>query len=225
MIALVVLTVTLLSVTLSVRTGEDDRRFIDLKKVPLVGLSTRDFVPEDWLIEREIMGDINGDHMRDIVLALVERDRTADKERYRALVVVAGSRDGKLHRIAVADRLLADLHSGGMKCGSGGENVSVTLTDKGVLIVSQCLGGADLISFKHRFKYDLRLKRIVLIGADSESGSPPYQLTVTSTNYLSGVRITKRFDQRHPKGITKRTNISTRRKYLIDEMDYEDLPN
>lgn len=205
------------------QSESDTRRFINLKNLPSEATSVIDFVPSGWVIEKQIKGDINFDSKSDVILELVENEKTSDDERYRALLIIVQTGIGKFQRLAVADRLLADFHSGGMKCGTDGENVEIKLSKKGVLAVYQCLGGADLITYTHRFRYNINLKRVELIGADSEDGSPAYQMTVSSINYLTHKKITTRSDDKHPNGVTKRETISAGKKFFIEEIDNENF--
>lgn len=209
--------------TLNAQSEPDTRRFINLNNLPMETTSVTNFVPSGWIIEKQIKGDINFDSKPDVVLELVENEETSDDERYRALIIIVQTGNGKFQRLTVADRLLADFHSGGMKCGTDGENVEINLSKKGVLTVYQCLGGADLITYTHRFRYNINLKRMELIGADSEDGSPAYQMTVSSINYLTRKKITTRTDDKHPNGITKRETISAEKKLFIEEIDNENF--
>ena len=217
----IVCLVILFARTSNAQVEPDTRRFVNLNNLPTEASSVSGFVPSGWIIEKQIKGDINFDSKPDVILGLVENDKTPDDERYRALLIIVQKEDGKLMRLAVADRLLADFHSGGMKCCSDCENVSIKLSKKGVLTVYQCLGGADLITYTHRFRYNVNLKRMELIGIDSENGSPAYQMTVSSINYLTHRKIITRIDDKHPKGVTKRGTVSANKKFFIEDIDNE----
>ena len=150
------------------RAQGDERRFIDLKQVPVEGSAAQDFAPRGWKIEEEIKGDLNADSRPDTVVKLIEDlpAETADgalNDRYRALLVLAGGVDGKLQRLAAATRLLRCTGCGGVLGDPGGGDVKI---EKGVLIISQLYGSRESVDITQRFRYDARLKRLVLIGED-----------------------------------------------------------
>ena len=213
--------VLLVSVTICDAQNDGQIRRVDPKKIPVDAAKLQDFVPAGWMIEKQIKGNINFDSEPDAVLQLVESDDTADEERYRALIILIQIGKGKWRRVGVSDRLLAEFNSGGMKCGTEGDNIKIKLSGKGILSVDQCLGGANLITYTHRFRYEINSKRMRLIGADSENGSPASQLTTTGINYLTGIKISTLFDDRHPKGITKRLKIPTNKILYLEELDNE----
>jgi hypothetical protein len=206
----------LLAILLSAIRSEaqEQRRLINSAKMPVNASSINSFVPDSWRIEKQVNGDLNGDSVSDVVLQLLEKDEANKEELFRALIVLLKRADGKYLRITVARSLLAEYSSGGMKCGSQGQNIEVKI-DKGVFDVDQCLGGASLITFKHRFRYDKSLNRVVLIGLDSENGSGG--LEVKSVNYLTGLSITKTAISDNPvRWKTKREKVSTKQLFIED---------
>lgn len=200
--------------------AQDTRRALDAKTLAVEGRRPADFVPRGWVLEREIQGNLTADSLPERVLVLVESPNEAREERYRALVIVSPDARGVLRRIVVAPRLVADYHSGGMKSGTAGENIDVSVTARRVLVVKQALGGATTLDFTHRFRLDSATKRFALIGEDVDNGSPANQRTVTSTNYLTRTRVVTTYDDKRPKGFERRARVGGRAEFL-EELDYE----
>jgi hypothetical protein len=72
--------------------------------VPTQGKTVQDFVPKGWKIRDKVEGDINNDRLADTVLTLIEAGTQSD--RARAIVVLVKQGNGKLQRLAVANKLL-----------------------------------------------------------------------------------------------------------------------
>ncbi len=206
------------------RAQGDERRFLDLKQVPVEGSAAQDFVPRGWKIEEEIKGDLNADSRPDVVVKLIEDlpEETADgtlNDRYRALLVLAGGADGKLQRVGAATRLLLCTGCGGVLGGQGGGDVKI---EKGVLIISQLYGSRESVDITQRFRYDPRLKRFVLIGEDVDNTDRAVGTSVIeSSNYLTGVKTIKktRYNQKSDRDVvlsstTKR--VPTTKRFLED---------
>ena len=226
---LVVLALTLAALaTATSRAQEDERRFIDLKQVPVEGASAQDFVPRGWKIEEQVDGDLNADARPDMVLKLIEDlpEETTDgalNVRYRALFVLLKTEAGKLHRAAAGARLLQCTGCGGVLGSPGGGDIQI---EKGVLVVSQLSGSRESTDVTQRFRYDARLKRFVLIGEDRvDTDRLTGQSTSESVNYLTGVKIIKktRLDKSGDRDIpvsTATKKIAVTKRFLED-VDYE----
>jgi hypothetical protein len=207
----------------------EGRRLLDARLVPAEGRTAADFVPGGWVKEEEVNGDLNGDGLTDAALRLIE-DLPVEtggvwNERYRALVVLFGKSGGGFERAAVAARLLSCSTCAGVLGDPGGGNVSLEIKN-GVLNVSQLSGSREATDLTHRFRYDPRLKRFLLIGEDIETydrilGNSQSE----STNYLTGTRITKKHRVLRKNGepvlvSTAKKKVSATRRFLED-VDYE----
>lgn len=227
MIALVPGVVMLLAWT-SRAQDDEARRFIDLKQVSVEGNAAQDFVPRGWKIEGQTEGDLNVDSKPDLVLKLIEDlpEETADGAlniRYRALLVLLKTENGKLHRAAAADRLLQCTGCGGMMGNPGGGDITI---EKGVLIVSQLSGSRETNDLTQRFRYDPRLKRFVLIGEDLEyRDRATGDSESTSSNYLTGVKTFRK--TRLAKSGDREITVSSKTqripvsKRFLEDIDYE----
>lgn len=208
---------------------DGERRFLDPQLVPAEGRAAADFVPRGWVSEEEVTGDLNGDGVTDVARRLVE-DLPAEtngvwNERHRALVLLFGKAGGGFVRAAVASRLLYCSLCAGVLGDPAGGNISLEIKN-GVLIVSQLSGSRESTDITQRFRHDPRLKRFVLIGEDIET----YDRLVgdgqtESTNYLTGVRVTKKHRVRKKDGepvlvSTARKKVAARRRF-IEDVDYE----
>jgi hypothetical protein len=200
--------------------AQEQRRTIDPTIVAMEGRRPADFVPRGWLLEREIQGNLTSDSLAERVLMLVEAPADGQEERYRGLVVLTPDRRGVLRRLSLAPRILAEYASGGMKSGTAGENIEIAVTSRRVLVIRQSLGGANTLDYTHRFRFDPATRRLRLIGEDVDNGSPANQRTVTSTNYLTGVRVRTRYDESNPRGVARRSNVKWPAEFL-EEVDYE----
>jgi hypothetical protein len=226
---LVVLALTLAALAgVDARAQEEERRFIDLKQVPVEGAAAQDFVPRGWKIEGQVDGDLNADARPDVVLKLIEDlpEETAEgalNVRYRALLVLLKTETGKLYRAAAGTRLLQCTGCGGVLGSPGGGDIQI---EKGVLVVYQLSGSRESTDLTQRFRYDARLKRFVLIGEDQVSTDRlTGEGTSESTNYLTGVKIIKktRLDKSGDRDIpvsstTKKIAVTKR---FLEDVDYE----
>ncbi|HZT57661.1 MAG TPA: hypothetical protein VFA21_03445 [Pyrinomonadaceae bacterium] len=179
---------------------DETPRYLDVNLVPAQGRSASDFVPKGWKLEgdeAETNGDLNKDGVPDKVLRLVEdipiegKDGTYNN-RYRALVILFGQAGGGFKRAAVATKLLGCSMCAGVLGDPEGGNITVEIKN-GVLNVNQLSGSREATDLTQRFRYDAASGRFLLIGQDvneydrAEGGG-----TSTSTNYLTGVQITKK---------------------------------
>jgi hypothetical protein len=185
---------------LSAARQDDVPRFLDVKLLPAEASTTKEFVPKGWKLEgdeAEVTGDLNKDGLPDKVLRLVEDMPVEGKDgvynnRYRALVILFARGDGGFKRAAVATKLLGCSMCAGVLGDPEGGNIQIEIKN-GVLNVNQLSGSREATDLTQRFRYDAATGRFLLIGQDvneydrAEGGG-----TSTSTNYLTGVRITKK---------------------------------
>ncbi|MBC7930996.1 MAG: hypothetical protein H7Z38_10585 [Rubrivivax sp.] len=213
---------------------DNERRFLDTKLVPAEGVVVSDFVPKGWKVETdegEVTGDLNKDGAPDKVLRLVEdmpiegADGTYNT-RYRALVILFARPGGVgFARAAVATKLLGCTLCAGMLGDPYGGNVVIEIK-KGVLDVNQLSGAREASELAQHFRYDAALKRFVLIGEDTEYYD---RLTLAgtqmSTNYLTGVRITKKTksvgEGKDPAIVSNKTTRVPIKSRFIEDVDYE----
>jgi hypothetical protein len=211
----------------------DERRVLDPASVPVEGRAVTDFVPRGWKIETdegEITGDLNKDAVADKVLRLVEDKPTeaADgtfNERSRALVILFGKSGGGFTRAAVAARLLGCTLCAGMLGDPAGGNIQIEIKN-GVLNVNQLSGSREATDLTQRFRYDAAAKRFLLIGEDVDNyDRAEGNSTATSTNYLTGVRVTKKTrvmrEGRDPVRISNKTTRVPLKRRFIEDVDYE----
>ena len=198
---------------------------IDQSRIPAEANNVNDFVPPGWKIEEQVAGDLNGDSVPDYALKLVEdkpakNDDESASERRRALVVVLKNR-AQLSRAGVALDLLQCTRCGGAFYGVMESPANVKI-EKGVLI-EQDHGSREVTDLTYRFRYEPGSKRLALIGFDLRSNDRLTGEAVTeSTNYLTGVRITKRMKGRSNKSLRK--VVSTGKIYLeqVDNEKFEE---
>lgn len=221
-----------LLVTPSGAAGQDgERRSLDPQLVPAEGRSARDFVPKGWKVETDggvTSGDLNGDGAADAVLRLVEDAPVEGPDgvlntRYRALVILLARPGGGFARAAVATKLLGCSTCYGVLGDPEGGNIQVGIRN-GVLDVSQLSGSREATDLTLRFRHDPANGRFQLIGEErSEYDRAAGGGTGTSTNYLTGVRVTKITTA--GRGGRERTSSKTTRvprtRRFIEELDYE----
>jgi hypothetical protein len=216
------------------RQDEDEKpRYLDAKLVPAEGRAARDFVPRGWKLEGdagEITGDLDRDGTPDKVLRLVEdmpveRPDGVYNTRYRALVVLLARPGGSFKRAAVATRLLGcSLCAGAIGDPEGG-NITVEIKG-GVLNVGQLSGAREVTDLTQRFRYDVARGRFALIGADVEEYDRAEGDSETvSTNYLTGVRVSKKMKVKKPGAdpvlVSNKTTRVRRELRFIEDVDYE----
>lgn len=210
---------------------DDVPRFLDVKLLPSEAGTTKEFVPKGWKLEgdeAEATGDLNKDGLPDKVLRLVEDLPLEGKDgvynnRYRALVILFAQPGGGFKRTAVATKLLGCSLCAGVLGDPEGGNIQVEIKN-GVLNVNQLSGSREAEDLTQRFRYDDAAGRFLLIGEDkneydrAEGGG-----TSVSTNYLTGVQITKktkatRNGNESVISSTSRNVRATRR--FIEDVDY-----
>jgi hypothetical protein len=205
------------------------RVVLNEKLVPQVGVKITDFVPKGWKIEQELRGHLNSDLLEDVVLQLIEdkpEEGSKDEypDRYRALVILFKSPDGKYHRAAVAGKLIQCTGCGGV-LGSGGAGADLKIV-RGVLLVSQLSGSRAATDRLRRIRYDGQTGRFLLIGEDiDEYDRGTGKSVFTSTNYLSGHQIIEKrqFNERLDKYVTsnKQSKSIEKKQIPIEDVDYE----
>ncbi len=218
------------SLWLNAAPTPETQRVIDPKIVPLSGASTKAFVPKGWKLQDEQQGDLNGDAIPDAVLQLIEDlPKKGDDEfqtRYRALLILFKTAEGKYTRAAVAGTLLMCGGCGGMLGGLGDTPGADVKIEKGVLLIAQLSGSRNATDLLYRFRYDPQAKQFWLIGQDVNNFD---RLTgeseMTSTNYLTGKQIIER--RKHDEKSEKETIVSQKMKVVaktrktIEQVNYE----
>lgn len=212
---------------------DDERRFLDVKLVPAEGSVASEFVPKGWKLETdegEITGDLNKDAAPDKVLRLVEdmplqREDGVYNTRYRALVILLARRGGGWERAVVATKVLSCTLCAGMLGDPDGGNIQIEIKN-GILNINQLSGAREATDLAQHFRYDAALKRFVLIGEDMDyydrvEGGGKNE----STNYLTGVRVTKKTKLikrgQDPVIVSnKRTRVPVKSRF-IEDVDYE----
>lgn len=210
---------------------DEPRRFLDPNRVPAEGAKPADFVPGGWKAETDesvVTGDLNRDGAPDAVLRLVEDMPVQGADgvlttRYRALVVLLAKPGGGFSRAAVATKLLGCSLCFGVLGDPEGGNIQVEI-EKGVLNVSQLSGSREARDHTLRFRHDAATGRFRLIGEEvSDYDRLEANGTSTSTNYLTGVRVTK--TSRTLRGGRESTSTKTTRvpriTRFIEDVDYE----
>jgi hypothetical protein len=220
-------------VAASMPRQDDARRFLDAKLVPAEARAVSDFVPKGWKIETnegEVTGDLNKDGMADKVVRLVEDMPVEGADgvynmRYRALVILFARPGGGYARASVAAKLLSCTMCAGMLGDPEGGNVQIEIKN-GVLYANQLSGSREATDHTQSFRYDAALKRFVFIGEDiNDYDRITLDSTSVSTNYLTGVRITKKMralkEGRDPVLVSNKTTRVPVRKRFIEDVDYE----
>jgi hypothetical protein len=173
------------------------------------------FAPRGWKIEQQINGHLNNDKVWDAALVLVEKPvaKNPDAPRNRALVVLL--REGKgWRRAGINTLLLLGTRDGGAFYGVSETPVGVTI-EKGVLLVGQESGSREMLNTTHKFRFDARLGRFVLIGTDIiEHDRLSGSAENTSTNYLTGARIKTTIAGESEKLVRVRSRVSRKLRPL-----------
>ncbi len=215
------------------RQDDEAPRVLDAKLVPAEGRAVADFVPRGWKLEGdegEATSDLNRDGAPDKVLRLVEdmpveRPDGVYNTRYRALVVLLGQTGGGLKRAAVATRLLGCTLCAGALGDPEGGNITVEIKG-GVLNVHQLSGSREATDLTQRFRYDSASGRFALIGQDIETyDRAEGNSDSVSTNYLTGVRVSKKFRVKKPGAdpvaVSNKTTRFKPARLFIEDVDYE----
>src|SRR5262245_20880381 len=150
--------------------AQDPKNLINKSRIPQEADNVEKFVPQGWIIEERLTGDLNGDSVPDYALKLVEDQPAKDSndvamERQRALVIVLQKSGGKLSRAAVAARLLQCTRCGGLFYSFSESPANVQI-ENGVIVVDQDHGGRNLTNTTYRFRYEAPSGQFILIGCD-----------------------------------------------------------
>lgn len=181
--------VSLLLLTASIHVRAQDSPQLNPSALPPQGVKAEDFAPRGWKVAARATGDLNGDGRVDQVIQLVPHDYdysgiTAAPES-QALLILFSSDDGRLQRAASTTKLLVSLVP---------QYIFQLSIKNGVLIVNQNYGMTDVTDITHRFRYDAKTGRFLLIGKDTfnyhRPQGPRWPGIRISENYLTGVRIT-----------------------------------
>lgn len=211
----------------------------DEEKPPAIelpaGADTADkFVPRGWRMEAEaddaLAGDLNGDGLADRVLRLVQDLPVEDADgtrrtRFRALAVLLGRQGGGFTRAAVSTRLLLCSTCAGVRGDpAGGGNIQVRV-GRGVIVVEQQSGSRFAYNQTLRFRHDRETNRFVLIGEDFDNhDTATGDRTNESANYLTGVKLTRKFryDQRRDAEVlvSEKTARVPRQRKFLEDVDY-----
>jgi len=168
--------------------AQEQIKRINTAELPVESATAGDFVPRDWVIEKEMNGDLNGDSAPDVVIKLVEKKAPGSDElnppfRRRALLILFKLPDGRLRRVAFADKVL--------QCGFCMEDDPPDVEiAKGVIIITLVYGGHAMSNETYRFKFDSRTERFAMIGMDYDCLNRRDDRGYSeSTNFLTGVKI------------------------------------
>lgn len=157
------------------------------------------FIPAGWEITDKVQGDVTGDKVDDLVLAL---KKTGDPETPGRLLVLMRDSKGGLKLIGSNSDLLLCEHCGGMAADH-----EITISKKGVLVVDQLAGDRGLRRDVWRFRLDPAVRKMRLIGLDIETRDQVERSgTTESTNYLTGKRIAESYaysEKKHATVVTK----------------------
>lgn len=203
----------------------EEKVWFDDSALPRTAANTEMFVPEGWMIEEPVSGDLNNDSLPDTALALVEQAKenaggeTSDS-RERVLMILFKNSKGEFERVATAKNILICTACGGVL---GGEtSASDIKIQKGVLVINTLTGSRESTETTFRFRYDPKVKKIALIGYDKiERDRATGASTSRSTNFLTGVRITEEFqyNRKSDKDLKKsgiRSKVSKPTQYFED---------
>jgi hypothetical protein len=182
---------------------------LPVKHLPREGQTLVDFLPDGWMVEEEVSGDLNGDGGADIAAILIQDQPDFDasglkSERQRGLVVLIGYENSGFHLAGTNDSLLHCTTCGGVKEGVGLD------IKKGILVLSQLSGSRLYTETTWRFRYDHQTQRFILIGRDAENADGTLGTgKVESCNCLTGLKLTETY--RHDRDGKRRITLSTTR--------------
>lgn len=203
-------------------------------ELPASAATTDEFVPRGWRMETEtddaLAGDLDGDRIADRVLRLVQDSPVESPDgtmrtRFRALVVLLGKPGGGFTRAAVSTRLLLCSTCAGVRGDpSSGGNIQVRV-ERGVIVVGQQSGSRWAYDHTLRFRHDRATNRFLLIGEDFDNhDTATGERTNDSTNYLTGVKLTRKF--RYDKWrddealVSEKTTRVPRGRKSLEDVDY-----
>ena len=199
--------------------------YLDSSRVPLTGEKVEDFVPTGWSHrEHSDMAenwDLNGDDVPDTAIIITDEKDEAQP----ALIVLFGTKDGKWRQAGVATHLIT---AGGLETFGMSDGPQMEIK-KGVLSVYQMIvfnGLKDSEDYTHRFRYDPRSDRFLLIGADYKSYSrgDAHDSLLVSENYLTDESISTVAHYRNYKAAgsdVKRKRLA-RAKIFLEDAEIDD---
>lgn len=182
---------------------------LDENTLPERGAKIEQFVPAGWQLENKIQGDMDGDHVSDTVLQLVEKAKSAsstkvaptanartsktqtakteEEPRQRALILLLKKSSG-YEKKGFSNRLLLCTTCGDTPLSRNGANIKITI-DKGILEIKQAMGDKEPSTTDVGFMRDpvsknFELVYIVTETTKKESGE--HERTIT--DYLRGER-------------------------------------
>lgn len=200
--------------------AQDDATKLDPSMVAETADSAEGFVPDGWMIEEKITGDVNGDGKADMLLKLIEdKPKKPDEfvDRARALVIAVKADGGGWRNAAVATDLLQCTGCGGAFYGAVDAPANVSI-ERGIIIVSQDHGSREVTETTFRFRFDEQPSMFILIGFDYATRDRANGNAWTeSTNYITGKRITT--VGKGSRTTTKTTYVAKDRA-AIGEVDY-----
>ena len=200
--------------------AQEQIKRINAAELPVESATAGDFVPRDWEIEKEVNGDLNGDSAPDVVIKLVEKKAPDSNDldppvRRRALLILFKLPNGRLRRVAFADKVL--------QCGFCMEGAPPDVEiAKGVIIITLDYGGHAVANETYRFRFDLRTERFALIGMDYDVLNLRDDRGYSeSTNFLTGVKIStvQRYNEKTDSNLIvskKRKRIVTKKRFIED---------
>jgi hypothetical protein len=206
-------------------------------KPPAAAASPERAVPGGWRIEAEtddvLTGDLNSDGLADRVLRLVQDLplETADhvpRTRFRALIVLLARPEGGYSVAAATTKLLLCSTCAGIRGDpASGGNIQIRV-ERGVIVVQQQSGSRFSYDHTTRFRFDRATNRFLLIGEDFDNNDTATgDRTVDSSNYLTGVRVTRkyRYDKRRDQEqlVSTKTARIPRQQKFIEDFDYNKL--
>lgn len=142
--------------------------------LPGAGRSSQGLTPLGWSRESEATGDLDHDGRPDIALIVVSPDGE-----HRMLSVARGAPVG-YRRVGQASLPTDPLGP-----------ASLSFSSKGVLVVTDLVGGTTATQAVYRFRYDPATGRMRLIGLDATrySRTNQHDAVKLSINYLTGQRV------------------------------------
>lgn len=192
--------------------------------VPAKAVRPAAFIPNGWMLEKQLSGDLNGDGRPDPVLMLAERPSPTAPEakRDRALLVLLSEPSGQFRRVAASGTVLYCTGCFESERGTGG-TPELSLS-KGQLSIRHISGAKQTLDVTQRFEYDKATDRMRLV-AESLLLSSRQKLDTTAkrTDYLTGQQQTERItlDPSDPSGtkqlVTRKdAKVPTTPRFLED---------
>jgi hypothetical protein len=177
---------------------------LDENTLPDKAAKIEQFIPAGWQLENKIRGDMDGDHVSDTVLQLVERAKsdsstkvaptanvqtakTKEEPRQRALILLLKKSSG-YEKKGFSNRLLLCTTCGDTPLSRNGANIKITI-EKGILEIKQAMGNKEPSTTDVGFMRDPVSKNFELVYIVTETtkkDSGEHERTIT--DYLRGER-------------------------------------